>query len=352
MEGLSSSGNIQGCPADALIAILKSESIGPAIKWVDDFIFFRTPSSTFIDASGTLGYSYPYDLDMVMKLTDPLGIPWHPINTKGQDFRSTVPYLGFVWDLELHSVSLSPKKRLKYLSKVRSLLHTTNSLVSQKDCMSILGTLQHLSFVYKEGRSTLPPFSAFLAKFPNDFSRRHATKPIYESLRWWEAVLTKSDCSRSLKPRQPFDPDLWVDASTNWGIGIIFGDNWYAWALTPGWKTDGRDIGWAESVALELAVLILVDRNFHDCSVIIRSDNTGVIGAYEKGRSRNIPRNDSIRRISSSIVPNNIMIVPTYIASTLNRADPISRGILGPPHLRAVSPPALPPELSGFLRNV
>jgi len=239
MAGLLSSRNIQGCPADGLITIFNSESISPAIKWVDDFIFFHTPSSTFIDASGTLGYSYPYDLDTVMKLTDPLGIPWHPINTKGQDFRSMVPYLGFIWDLELHSISLSPKKCLKYLSKVRSLLHMTNSLISQKDCMFILGTLQHLSFVYKEGHSTLPPFLVFLAKFPNKFSRCHATKPIFEGLHWWEAVLTKSDCSHSLKPRQPFNPDLWVDASTNWGISIIFSNNWYAWALTPGWKTDG-----------------------------------------------------------------------------------------------------------------
>ena len=122
--------------------------------------------------------------------------------------------------------------------------------------------------------------------------------------------------------------------------------------LAPGWKSEGRDIGWAKSIALELAVLLLVNLNFRDCSIVIRGDNTGVIGAYDKGRSRNVPRNESICRITSYIVPNNIMIVPTYVASASNRADPISRGILGPSHLRAVSPPALPPELIPFLQNV
>jgi len=155
--------------------------------------------------------------------------------------------------------------------------------------MSILGTLQHLSFVYKEGCSTLPPFLVFLAKCLNNFSCCHAPKVIIESLHWWEVVLAKSDCSHLLKPCQAFDPGLWVNASTSWRIGIIFSSIWYAWALTPGWKADGRDIGWAESVSLELAVLILVDHNFQDCSVIIHSDNTGVIDTYNKGRSCNIP---------------------------------------------------------------
>jgi len=143
--------------------------IGLAIKWVDDFIIFHTLSNTFLDASGTSGYSYSYNLDMVMEITDPLAIPWHPISVKVQDSRSMVPYVGFVWDLELHSISLSSKKHLKYLSKIHSSLHVTNSLFSWKDCMSILGTLQHLSFVYKEGHSTLLPFSAFLPNSQTNF---------------------------------------------------------------------------------------------------------------------------------------------------------------------------------------
>src|SRR5882672_1172846 len=119
MEGLSSAGNIQGCPADALVAIFKYKSICPVLKWVDDFVLFRTPSSSYTDTNGAITYTYPYDLLTVKHVTDPLGVPWHPIESKGQDFNSTVSYVGFIWDLERHSISLSSKKRLKYLSKVR-----------------------------------------------------------------------------------------------------------------------------------------------------------------------------------------------------------------------------------------
>jgi len=61
------------------------------------------------------------------------------------------------------------------------------------------------------------------------------------------------------------------------------------WKLVPGWKFNGRDIGWAESIALELAVLMLVDHGFKDCLITIWGDNTGIIGKFNKGRSLNIP---------------------------------------------------------------
>jgi len=62
-----------------------------------------------------------------------------------------------------------------------------------------------------------------------------------------------------LKLRHPLDLDVWVDMSTAWGIGVVIAHQWAAWKLIPGWKADGRDIFWAESIALELAILILID---------------------------------------------------------------------------------------------
>jgi len=168
-------------------------------------------------------------------------------------------------------------------------------------------------------------------------------------------ILAKSECSHSLKPHKQLNPDIWVDASTSWGIGIIFGNAWYAWVLSPDCKSNGRDIGWAKSIALEMAVYILIDCNFTDCSVIIHGDNTSIIGTYEKGRSHNIPCNDSICQITSCIIPNNIMIIPIYVASALNRADPISHGTLGPSHLDVPLPlhsPQSLPDSYGMSRYI
>ena len=43
------------------------------------------------------------------------------------------------------------------------------------------------------------------------------------------------------------------NASSDFSIGVVIGNKWKAWRLVPGWKAaDGRDIGWAGAVGLEL----------------------------------------------------------------------------------------------------
>ena len=99
MEGLSSSGSIQGAPVDALVTILKHNGINAIMKWVDDFCIFHIPThSTMNDQNETLKH-YSIDLMSVFSVTDPLGMLWHPIWVKGEDFASSVIYVGFLWNL-------------------------------------------------------------------------------------------------------------------------------------------------------------------------------------------------------------------------------------------------------------
>src|SRR5882724_6158517 len=72
--------------------------------------------------------------------------------------------------------------------------------------------------------------------------------------------------------------------------------------LLVGWKHGDRDIGWAELVALELAILWLVQCEFAYCEVMVEADNTGVIGVFNKGQSHNVSRNAAICRMASSLV--------------------------------------------------
>jgi hypothetical protein len=350
--GLSPAGGIQGTPADAAIAIFMSKGIDFVIKWVDDFAFFRSPINSYTDPSGILRHIFCYDLDMILAISEPLGIPWHPVLSKGQDFATTFEYSGFDWDLVSKTVSLPDRKRLKKLAKLNIFLESSKSTVNRKDCTSLHGSLQHITVVYRDGQAYLPLLSHFLSKFPNNFVRHHVPASVVNHLLWWKAVLNKPSARRSLEPRWTVDPDIWVDASMSWGIGIVVGNHWAAWRLLPGWKSDGRDIGWAESVALELAVMWLVQKDFHDADVRIWGDNTGVIGAFLKGRSRSIPRNDTTRRITSSLIPFNLTISPSYVASSANRADPISRGVLGSSDMRLVCGFELPSELQNFLAYV
>ena len=58
----------------------------------------------------------------------------------------------------------------------------------------------------------------------------------------------------SLLPHLHCDPDMWVDASMSWGIGLVVNSCWAAWQPLDGWKEAGHDIGWAEMTTMELAL--------------------------------------------------------------------------------------------------
>ena len=172
-------------------------------------------------------------------------------------------------------------------------------------------------------------------------------------LRWWRAMLELPNFTRTLLPRSAIhDPGVWVDACTSWGIGIIIGHRWAAWKLKDGWKKDGRDIGWAEMIAIELACLYLDTLHFTNMDVLVRSDNIGVIGAFLKGRSPNFQVNLAIRRTTVVCMSSNLALSPEYVKSEDNLADPASRGILGDNDDRLPTLPLLPPELHPFLSYV
>ena len=63
--------------------------------------------------------------------------------------------------------------------------------------------------------------------------------------------------------------------SSNTGLGVVLGNKWRAWRLLLGWKNQGRNIGWAEAVAMELLVRIVLQHQSLS-GIKIYGDNNGV----------------------------------------------------------------------------
>lgn len=351
--GLATAGGVQGHVADASVDILHSLELGPIKKWVDDHTFFRFAiSGGLLLPDGSLSpFVYKHGLVEIYAHSKPLGIPWHP--KKYRDFAFIFIYLGFLWDLIQRSVALPDEKRVKYRNKLTSLLNSLNKGIgiSYKDAMSLNGTLSHVAFVIPHGRAYLANLCTFIASFPSStkFAKRHPPPSVKNDLKWWFNTLSLPSTARSLSPRgAPKDLDLWVDASTDWGIGIVLESRWNAWTLVQGWKGSGRDIGWLEAIAVELAVRILFDQGLSNSTIIIHSDNQGVIGAFRHGRSRNFHVNLCIRRVEALAMASNVLHLLTYTESAKNKADPISRGEIGSLSSRLPSP-ELPSELVNFI---
>ncbi|OBZ72642.1 hypothetical protein A0H81_07918 [Grifola frondosa] len=334
---------------DATVDILDANEMGPNLKWVDDLFNFRFPKTI---GNSPNSFTYSHTIQDIFRITKPLGVPWH--QTKCTEHAFTGIYLGFLWDVWNRTVSLPETKRQKYLTKLTLFLdHIARERTSQKDAMSINGTLSHITFVYPQGRSYLTNLCAFIAAFPNKHATRYPPRSVISDLKWWQNTLNLPGVTRSLTPRGELkDLGIWVDASTNWGIGVIVSERWAAWRWKlplAEWKACGRDIGWAEMVAVELAIRYVEELGHTNADILIRGDNEGVVGAFTRGRSRNFQVNDSIRRAGVIGMSLNLSFKLTYVNTKVNKADPVSRGEPDPSMTRLPPLTTLPPELIPFI---
>jgi hypothetical protein len=143
---------------------------------------------------------------------------------------------------------------------------------------------------------------------------------------------------------------LFVDTSTSWGIGFILDDHWLAWQLIPGWKADDRDIGWAEMIAVELALHSLIAAGFSNCHITLHSDNSSVVGSIQAGASRNSPQNSILRKIVSLMQSSSIWLSTIWVPSAENPADDPSHGSFPPPSQLFPYPPLIPTHLKPFVK--
>ena len=279
-------------------------------------------------------------------LSDELGIPWE--KTKDIPFSTTVPFIGFLWDLTARTVSLSDSKKEKYLQAI--LDWETKPKHTLDETQKLYGKLLHACHVVPAGRAYLTSLESFMAHFynrplcPHSPPRRTAS-----DLLWWKKRLGQPTLARSVPGPIPIiNADAYSDASSETGLGITVGDRWRAWRLLPGWKADGRDIGWAEAVGFLLLVLTLFPTVPRGSHVKVFGDNRGVVGGWWKGRSRNKPTNDVFRDIHTLTEEEGIFFHTRYVPSKENPADNPSRGIYYHQSLLLPAVP-IPPPIRQYL---
>jgi len=398
--GYGPSAGTYGALRDASLDVMRAAGIGPIIAWVDDHLFIRLPHSTIIEynkirarqaqvistnggplldggrlwykgailadgtceefaedclfpiknftthpESGTNTESHAFAFEHINDISDRLGIPWEP--SKDSDFSSKPVFMGFEWDLDQKTVSLTQGKCDKYISAIKNWLCSTAHTL--EETQKLHGRLTHASLVIPEGSAYLASLQAMLGIFgDNPFMPRRQPRGTTHELQWWLRAL----CARSPLPipHHPSALDLgaYSDASSGHGLAIVIGDKWRAWRLHRDWKFDERDIGWAESVAFEFLVQTLLTINKSSTPLTVYGDNQGVIEAWRKGRSRNKPTNSSFKRIHAFLASPPRRVFAKYIPSGDNPADGPSRGKYPPPEL-TLPRIRIPTEIAPFV---
>ena len=395
--GCTTAGGLFGLFGDALADIMRARGIGPILKWVDDFIFFRIPCTAIaaynakrnidrgtitenggeLQNGGRLWYkgqsspevgeehfaedlsfplkhvrltsmdstSYPYDFGDIDAITTPLGIPWE--KAKDIRFGYVVPFIGFNWNLVDKTVSLPQSKKEKYLQNITDWKNRTTHTLN--DVQQLYGKLLYSCLIIPKGRAYLTNLEKMMGTAQsNPFVPRHPPKSLNEDLTWWEEILSlPSLCHEIPGDREIVDVRGYSDASSTTGIGITLKNRWRAWRLLPNWNSCGRDIGWAEAVAMELLIRSIFSTGRFQ-GILVFGDNTGVVEGWRAGRSRNPETNKVFRRIHALLEEHDSVLKTKYVNTSFNPADGPSRGVFPPTHLLLPNI-QLPDEIKPFI---
>ena len=188
----------------------------------------------------------------------------------------------------------------------------------------------------------------------------------YLLLNWRSpSFFNRNNCSssastqpQSVPPAHPSPSErleIFVDASGS-GIGFVFGKRWLAWTFknTPKIPLGGDGhivMSWAELLAVEVGLRALIAAGYRSTSIIVRSDNTGVIDALKKKSW--CPRHgieEILQKILKLCGEYGIKLKPSWVSTTMNPADLPSRGVFPPSSLAFEFPPQLPARLSDLLQ--
>ncbi|KAE8217468.1 hypothetical protein CF319_g8450 [Tilletia indica] len=332
--GLASATGVWGRVADCVKAIITTKLLRRVriFRWVDDFLVVRLDPSI--------------QTNDIIAATEGLDFPWNPAKTT--DFRPDPKYVGWVFRVAERKVVLPRDKAEKYGQRALSLKQKDRIKLSE--VLQLHGSLQHVAFVARDLRPFLAELGRFAASWPENqpFRTRSIPPEVKKECNHWVVHLAQIPFVRSFAPpARSFPLTVWVDASTEWGIGVIVGERWRAWRWIDGWKRDGRGIGWGEAVALELGMRAAIAQGAKCASITFRSDNQGVIACYKLGRSRNKQINTVLKRVVDLERDFKVRLDIAYIETDSNPADGPSRGVLptGPRLPNFKIPPPLAPYL-------
>ncbi|KAE8262204.1 hypothetical protein A4X03_0g2633 [Tilletia caries] len=394
--GISSSAGAWGVVGDALADVLRAHGVGPVLKWVDDFLFFRVPRQhlpqlnharlqlyakvqptrrggsiywtdgehqlcedfrrPLRDLEGPADWAYSFaDVDRVCA---PLGVPWS--EEKEQQFGPSFTYYGVEFSIPDRIISLPDRKRAGLVDKIRSWRASPSH--TREEAESLLGKLQFATHVVPNGRQYLTGLVNFLRMHARSSDRRAPARRSFASatlrppsrvrrdLEWWSEELARSPVARSFSNDLCLhDPGLYTDACGS-GAGVVLAGCVAAYSLDSSWREGGRDIMWAEAVGAELGLHHLVASGTPDGPVRVYVDNTAVEAGFRNGRVQNEAANECLERVFHFASLHNIVVRPAHVTSQDNPADGPSRG--APSDLPALPPITIPAELQSLVHRI
>lgn len=338
-------GGVAGCgsfggPADGWKNLMKLKfKLLEAFRWVDDNFMVKETSN-------------PTSMLDIVKASKELGVKTNV--TKYPEFAVEQKFIGFLWNTKEKTVTLPQKKLEQRILELDEFLKTKTFRRNQVEKFN--GKLSHLTLILPQLKAYLAESCKWVATWRTPGPRRMPGL-VKEDLLYWKACLASLQPTR-LVPDHIVKNVGWVgDDSSSFGIGIIIGRKWAKFTWLPDWSTPidhpPRTIAWAETVAVRLGLLMLMDQTeLAGCCFSCLTDNTTTEGAARNRKSRDFWVNEEWKRVQDLLIHNDCNINLVWVISADNAADLLSRGYDASKKKEDMVVISIPADLSELLYQV
>lgn len=338
-------GGVAGCgsfggPADGWKCIMIERfKLLHIFRWVDDNLCVKRASdkTSMID---------------LVRASEELGVKTN--STKYAEFSNQQSFIGFVWNISDHTVSLSATKLLKRRQEIDEFW--TKLVWKKNELEKLNGKLNHMTLILPQLKPYLTANFKWLASWSKPIALKAPTD-VLEDMSFWRDTLTTLSPTRLIPNMVEWNVGWVGDASTEYGIGVIVGKHWAQFKWIKGWNTPldlpKRSIAWAETVAIRLGLLMV--SQIHPVAgrtISALSDNTTTNGVVRTLRSRDFWVNQEWKYIQTLLVQLDCSVRTHYVKSKDNEADALSRGCAPSKGLSQCLLVDIPSDLSTLLVQV
>ena len=299
-----------------------------------------------VSPRSTADREFTYANININSLSDHLGIKWE--TSKSSPFGEKVAYLGFQWNLRSQVIYLPDKKKARYLAVITEWREKpTHDL---RKTQRLYRKLLHAMLVIPAGQAYLTNLEAMLASFNSSPFRPHTPpRSTPDNLNWWQHQLRQAIILIPVCRLQPLtDYKAYSDASSSFSVVITIGPRWQAWQLVAGWKSQGRDIQWAEAVRFELLTLCVCSFSSKGEHIVLYGNNQGVVKGWWKCCSTNKLTNHVFQHVLQLSEDCRRKIHMRYVLSAKNPTDGPSWGHYPPPAPSCSTPLPSPTRYNHF----
>ena len=322
--GLSSAPYCFNKLSDFVVRVLAQEGNPRCVNYLDDFCLVSdTVEQGRMDQRHLVRILRHLRFDISFKkLTDP---------------STTTRFLG----IDIDTLEMCLRLPVDKMSRLKSAVsaYSSRSSATKQELDELAGLLAHCSTVIRGGNTFTRRIYDLCASESRPYMHIALTEEFQDDITWWIGFAERFNGSAKIKGVATPTLGLYSDSSF-WGYGAYSNVDWIAgpwdttnkWAMTLGHHYEGStDVATDENInVLELfPILKAMERwgpKWQDSNVCCVTDNTQVMWAIRKGRSKNLFSMCWLREIFWLTVKHNISLSSVYISTDDNvLCDSLSR---------------------------